>query len=87
MNELKKIPCVNIKPSELCDYTAVNYELLRKKELEYNELIKTLIKRVSFECSECEFNLCSAVGCLAYEEMQVIEKTTGETWEEVKELI
>ncbi len=46
IKDLERIPCVNIKPSEACDYTAVNYELLRKKEIEYRELLEALVDAI-----------------------------------------
>ncbi|MCP4393161.1 MAG: hypothetical protein GY804_02680 [Alphaproteobacteria bacterium] len=49
------------------------------------ELLDSLIKRVSNECDGCNFNLCSTVGCLAYEEKTIIEKTCyPKKWEEIR---
>ena len=91
IKNLEKIPCINIKPSESCNYTAVNYELLRKKEIEYNDLLEAVIQiKIILNKIPNETLYIKAVAHILNAERlasAIAELITGKSWEEIQELI
>lgn len=89
IKDLIKVPCSNIKPSEACNYTAVNYELLKKKETEYSEMLEVLIKQAKsyeeifgygYKCRDEDYNNFDHW-------IKIIEKACyPKKWQEIKGL-
>ncbi len=79
IKELLCIPCSQIKPSESIEFSAVPHVQLKERERIYRKMLEALINTWDGE----SFNIDKG---LANDIIDVVEKATGKTWEEIEEL-
>ncbi len=82
VKEILCIPCSQIKPSEAHNYTAVPHNQLKEREKVYRKLLEALID----VCLDLEES-CSGRAEIEDKYDPIIQKATGKSWEEIKELL